>query len=37
MELIKRNYWWLGIKGNIKKYLRMHKMLAEQSTTYEKD
>jgi len=22
LELIKRNYWWLGIKNNIKKYVQ---------------
>ena len=22
LELIKRNYWWLGIKGDIKKYVQ---------------
>jgi len=21
MELIKRNYWWLGIKNDVKKYI----------------
>jgi len=22
MELIKRNYWWLGIKNNVKNYIQ---------------
>ena len=22
LNLIKRNYWWLGIKGKIKKYIQ---------------
>ena len=24
LELIKRNYWWLEIKGNIKKYVQRY-------------
>jgi len=24
LELIKRNYWWLGIKGDIKKYVQRY-------------
>jgi len=22
LELVKRNYWWLGIKENVKKYMQ---------------
>jgi len=39
LELIKRNYWWPGIKGDIKKYkihLRIYKMLTKKDTAHKK-
>jgi len=36
MELIKRNYWWLGIKNDIKNiYSRMLQILAKQGAIYK--
>jgi len=33
LELVKRNYWWLGIKKDIKKYMQGHKISTKQSLT----
>jgi len=33
LELVKRNYWWLGIKKDIKKYMQGYKISTKQSLT----
>ena len=36
LELVKRNYQWLGIKEDIKKYMQGHKISTKQSLTLMK-